>query len=322
MPLPHGPLASVGQPPSSAGAPAAALPGTGPGATNGRAAGARHAARALGTPERLREFFAPRSVALVGASDTSGWARFIVAASDAARFPGPLLPVHPRHQTVFGKPAVRSLRDLARPADLAFILVPTHAVEEVIEDAAAAGVRNAIVLASGYREVGPGGRVLEDRLVARAAGHGIVLLGPNCLGFLNTHAGAGPFALTVPLPLLPGPVGIALQSGALASVVLTFARSRAIGVSTLATMGNESMISTTDVLDYLVDDENTKVICLFLEEISDPEHFARAAARADRRASRSWRSRPGPARRASRPPWLTPGRWRGTTRWWTRCSGS
>ena len=139
------------------------------------------------------------------------------------------------------------------------------------------------MLAAGYREVGaagprPGGPAWSPQ----AAAHGIVLLGPNCLGFLNAHARAAPFALTVPLPLRAGPVGIALQSGALASVVLAFARSRAIGVSTLATLGNESMISTADVVEYLVDDEQTRVICLFLEEISDPDQFARAAEKADR----------------------------------------
>src|SRR6516165_11287682 len=104
--------------------------------------------RPLVTPERLREFFAPRSLAVVGASDTSGWARFILAGSAAAGFSGPLIPVHPRHQTVFGRPAVRSLRDLAEPVDLAFVMVPTHAVPGVIDDAAAAGVRHAVVLAS------------------------------------------------------------------------------------------------------------------------------------------------------------------------------
>jgi acetate---CoA ligase (ADP-forming) len=231
-------------------------------------------------PERLREFFAPRSLAVVGASDTSGWAQFILASSVAAGFSGPLIPVHPRHETVFGRPAVRSLRDLAEPVDLAFVMVPTDAVPEVIDDAAASGVRHAVVLASGYREAGPEGRAHQDRLVAHAAGRDILLLGPNCLGFLNTHAPAGPFALNVPLPLRPGPVGIAMQSGALASAVLAFARSRAIGVSTLVTMGNESMISTADVLGYLVDDEQTRVICLFLEEISEPDRFAGAAAAA------------------------------------------
>jgi acetate---CoA ligase (ADP-forming) len=234
------------------------------------------------TPERLREFVAPSSRAVGGASSTSGWAQFIAASSAATGFTGPLIPVHPRHETVFGRPAVRTLRDLAEPADLAFVMVPTQAVEDVIDDAAAAGVRNAVVLASGYREAGPEGHLRQDRLVARAAAHGIVLLGPNCLGFINTHAAAGPFALSVPLPLLPGPVGIALQSGALATAVLAFARSRAIGVSTLVTMGNESMITTADVLDYLVEDEQTRVICLFLEEISQPDRFARAAGKAAR----------------------------------------
>jgi acyl-CoA synthetase (NDP forming) len=232
------------------------------------------------TPERLREFFAPRSLAVVGASDTSGWAQFILASSAATGFEGPLIPVHPRHETVFGRAAVPSLRDLTEPVDLAFVMVPTHAVPDVIDDAAAAGIRHAVVLASGYRELGAEGYARQDRLVEQAAGHGILLLGPNCLGFLNAHASAGPFALSVPLPLRPGPVGIALQSGALATAVLAFARSRAIGVSTLVTLGNESMISTADVLGYLVQDEQTRVICLFLEEIGEPDRFAQAAERA------------------------------------------
>jgi acetate---CoA ligase (ADP-forming) len=229
----------------------------------------------------LREFFAPRSIAMVGASDTSGWARFIVASSATVGYAGPLITVHPGHATAFGKPTVPSLRDLPEPVDLAFILAPVQAVESVLDDAGAAGVHSAIVLASGYREVGGDGRALEDQMVARARANAVTVLGPNCLGFLNAHARSAPFALTVPRPLTAGPVGIALQSGALASVVLAFARSRAIGLSVLTTMGNESMISTLDVLDYLVEDENTRVICLFLEEIGDLGKFARAAGKAD-----------------------------------------
>jgi acetate---CoA ligase (ADP-forming) len=235
----------------------------------------------LVTPGRLAEFFAPRSIAVVGASPTSAWARFVIASAVATGFGGELTPVHPRHATVFGRPAVASLRELSKPADLAFIMAPTEAVEDVLDDAGAAGVRGAIVLASGYRETGEQGRALEDRLVARAAVHGITLLGPNCLGFLNTHAKAGPFALTVPLPLQAGPVGIAMQSGALASVMLSFARSRAIGVSTLASLGNEAMVTAPDVIDYLIEDDGTRVICLFLEQIGDPARFAAAAERAD-----------------------------------------
>ena len=247
----------------------------------GLPASARPPARELITPGRLREFLAPRSIAMVGASDTSGWARYIVASSATVGFPGPLIPVHPAHPTVFGQPAVPSLRDLPEPVDLAFILAPIQAVESVLDDAGAAGVRGAVVLASGYREVGRQGRALEERMVERAAANGITVLGPNCLGFINAYSRCAPFALVVPPLLTAGPIGIALQSGALASVVLGFARSRAIGVSTLTTLGNESMISTLDVIDYLVEDENTRVICLFLEEISDPEKFARVAEKAD-----------------------------------------
>ena len=240
------------------------------------------AAASLTSAERLAEFFAPRSIAVVGASDTSAWARFVLASAAATGFTGELIPVHPVHRTVFGRPAFASLRNLAEPPDLAFVMVPTDAVEGVLDDAGAAGVRGAIVLAAGYRETGPEGKAAEERLTARAASNGITLLGPNCLGFLNAHAKAGPFALTVPLPLLAGPVGVALQSGALASVMLSFARSRAIGVSTLASMGNEAMITATDMVDYLIEDELTKVICLFLEQIGDPAAFAAAAGRADR----------------------------------------
>src|SRR5258705_2641953 len=130
----------------------------------------------LVTPGRLAEFFAPRSIAVVGASPTSAWARFVFASATATGFAGELTPVHPRHSAVFGRLAVASLRDLAEPPDLAFIMVPADAVEGALDEAGAAGVRGAIVLASGYREIGDGGRTLEESLAARAAAHGITLL--------------------------------------------------------------------------------------------------------------------------------------------------
>jgi acetate---CoA ligase (ADP-forming) len=241
----------------------------------------RRASRELVTPDRLREFFAPRSIAMVGASDNSGWARFIVASCATAGFSGRLIPVHPTATTAFGLPVVASLRDVIEPVDLAFILAPIQAVEFVLDDMGAAGIKNAIVLASGYREVGEHGRALEDAMTARAIANGVTVLGPNCLGFLNAHTNSAPFALNVPPPLTAGPVGIALQSGALASVVLAFARAHGIGVSTLTSLGNECMMSTLDVLNYLVEDDATRVICLFLEEVSDAAGFARAAAKAD-----------------------------------------
>ena len=240
------------------------------------------ASRELVTPRRLREFFAPKSIVMVGASDNSGWGRFIVASCQTTGFGGPLMVVHPRASTAYGLPVVPSLRDLPEPADLAFILAPVQAVESVLADMGAAGVKNAVVLASGYREVGEDGRALEDALVSRAIANGITVLGPNCLGFLNARTRAAPYALTVPPPLIAGPVAVVLQSGALASVVLAFTRAHAIGVSVLTSVGNECMIKTVDVIDYLIEDDATKVICLFLEEIGDPAKFARVAEKASR----------------------------------------
>jgi acyl-CoA synthetase (NDP forming) len=240
------------------------------------------ASRRLVTPPRLRDFFVPKSIAMVGASDNSGWARLIIQSTAITGFTGPLMAVHPRATSAFGLPVVPSLRDLPEPADLAFLLAPGHAVESVLDDMGAAGIPNAVVLASGYREVGAEGLALEDSMVARAIANDVTVLGPNCLGFVNAHTRSAPYALTLPNPLTAGPVGVALQSGALASVVLTFAKAHGIGLSVLTSMGNECMMKTVDVLDYLVEDEATRVICLFLEEISDPARFAQVAEKADR----------------------------------------
>ena len=210
------------------------------GGQSGLHAANRRALRDLVNPARLREFFAPQSIAMVGASDNSGWAAFIVTGADLMGFTGPLIPVHPKAQTAFGKPVVPNLRALDGPVDMAFILAPIQAVESVLDDMGAAGIRNGVVLAAGYREVGEEGRALEDAMVAKALEHGIVLLGPNCLGFLNAQSKSPVFALGIPPPLTAGPVGIALQSGALATAVLSVARAQGIGVSTLTTMGNEA----------------------------------------------------------------------------------
>jgi acyl-CoA synthetase (NDP forming) len=261
---------------------ATAAAGTTPAGTAGQRAANYQESRRLVTPDRLRGFFAPRSISMVGASDNSGWARFIVVNCGLTGFAGPLTAVHPRAKSAFGLPVVPSLRDLdGEPPDLAFILAPLPAVESVLDDMGAAGVRNAVVLASGYREVGAEGTALEDSMIARAIANDVTVLGPNCLGYLNAHTGAAPYALTLPPPLTAGGVGIALQSGALAAVVLTFAKAHAIGLSVLTSVGNESMMKTVDVIDYFVEDPATRVICLFLEEIGDPVRFAQAAARAD-----------------------------------------
>ena len=232
------------------------------------------------TPARLREFFHASSIALVGASDTSGWARNVFESLRTAGFEGGFVPVHPRHPTAFGIETRPSLCDLDQAVDLAFVLVPTDAVESVIHDAAVTGVRNLVILAAGFGEQGESGRQLERKIVNRASEHDIVLLGPNGLGFINAPARVAPYGLNIAPPLIAGSIGVVLQSGALASAVLGFARGHAIGLSLLISMGNEAMITTADVIEYLIEDPATNVIALFLEEIRQPARFAALAQRA------------------------------------------
>jgi acyl-CoA synthetase (NDP forming) len=234
----------------------------------------------LASPARLRDFFHASSIALVGASDTSGWARNVYESLCTAGYEGTFVPVHPRHPTAFGLPTRPSLCDLEQPVELAFVLVPTDAVESVVRDAAAAGIRNLVILAAGFGEQGADGRQLERRLVDLATDHGITLLGPNGLGFINAPARVAPYGLNIAPPLIAGSVGVVLQSGALASAVLGFARGHAIGLSLLISMGNEAMITTADVIEYLVEDPATRVIALFLEEIRQPARFTALAERA------------------------------------------
>ena len=245
------------------------------------AAANRKAVRELVTVERLREFFTPQSIAMVGASENSGWATSLVGAAATMGFNGRIVPVHPRAETAFGRPVIRNLRDLDEPVDITFILTPIQAVETVLDDMAAAGIRNGIVVTAGYREKGPEGLAAEESLVAKAISHGIVLLGPNCLGFFNTHSCSPAYGVPIAPPLIAGPVGVALQSGALALITQTIAKAQGVGVGLVATMGNEPMIDVVDATEYMIDDPDTKVICLFLEEISDRAKFARVAEKAD-----------------------------------------
>ncbi|TDC91756.1 acetate--CoA ligase family protein [Actinomadura sp. 7K507] len=238
------------------------------------------ARRRLARPERLHGLFAPRSVALVGATESSGWSRMVVGSLRAGRLPGRVVPVNPRHASVFGLPAAPSLRALEEPVDLAFCQVATERVDSVMQEAAEAGVKHLVVLASGYGESGADGRRRERALLDRAIELDLTLLGPNTLGYINPHAQAAPFGLPVTEPLRPGGVGVVLQSGALASAVLDFSARHGIGLSLLSSMGNEAVVTATDVVARLLEDDNTRAIAMFLETVRDPEGFVALARRA------------------------------------------
>ncbi|HVB21495.1 MAG TPA: acetate--CoA ligase family protein [Ktedonobacteraceae bacterium] len=231
-------------------------------------------------PAQLRAFFHPRSIALVGATDNSRWSIYTYQNLKTFGYAGPIYCVNPRYEVVHGQAAVKRLSDIREPVDLAFIMVSTERVYEILEEVAAVGIPNVVILTSGFREMGEQGLALEHQILHYAQRHHITLLGPNGNGFVNVVSQTMPYGLPIQPPLVNGPVGIVLQSGALASAVISLAQARHIGLSLLVSMGNETMLSATDVMNYLIEDEQTRVIAVFLESIRQPATFAHIARKA------------------------------------------
>ncbi|GED31517.1 acetate--CoA ligase family protein [Brevibacillus centrosporus] len=232
------------------------------------------------SPERLREFFHPRNVALIGATDKSMWSVFTYKNLNIMNFSGEIYCVNPNRDVVHGQKAYHSLLDIEDSIDLAYVMVPSSHIMQVMKEAAEKKIRNLVLLTAGFSELGEAGQKLEQELLAFAKEHDQLILGPNGNGFVNVTSSLTPYGLPITPPLKAGPVGVVLQSGALASSIMTLAQVRNVGLSFLVAMGNETMISATDIIDYLIEDDSTKVIALFLESIRQPEEFARVAKKA------------------------------------------
>ncbi len=227
----------------------------------------------------LGALFEPKSIALIGATDKSPWSLNTLRNIQASGFADEhIYLVNPRTPEVHGLKTYPSIESLPEVVDLVFVMVPTGAVLETLQSAVAKGTRAAVVLTAGFGEVGEEGKRLEQELVDFAAESGLALLGPNGNGFINAAEGITPYGLPIGRPLIQGGVGVVLQSGALASSVLLLAQTRNVGISFLTAMGNEAVLSVTDVMQYLIDSPKTKVIALFLEAVRDTEEF-RAIAR-------------------------------------------
>jgi acetate---CoA ligase (ADP-forming) len=231
------------------------------------------------TGDRLTTLFRPRSVALVGASDKSPFSAITYANLVQFGLADRTYLVNRRGAVTHGRATVRSCAEIGEPVDVAFLMVPQAGTLDALSDAAAAGIRNAVVLSSGYAEAGTAGRAAQAELTAHAESLGQVLLGPNHLGFANFTDGI-PVCSVPNLPQAAGPVALLSQSGASSSAMLDFASMVNVGLSYLVTLGNEAMITVGHVLDFLVDDPATKAVAVFLETVRDPEVFRRAARRA------------------------------------------
>ena len=231
------------------------------------------------TADRLTSLFRPRSVALVGVSDKSTFSLLAYRNLVEFGFADRTYLVNRRGAVSHGQPTIRSCQEIGEPVDVAYLMVPQAGTLDALDDAAAAGIRNAVVLSAGDGEAGEKGRAAQAELVARAESLGIVLLGPNHLGFANLADGV-PVCSISGLPKAPGRVALLSQSGASSSAMLEFATMVNIGLSYMVTLGNEAMITAGHVLDFLVDDPGTRAVAIFMETVRDPEVFRRAAHRA------------------------------------------
>ncbi|MFO1376256.1 MAG: acetate--CoA ligase family protein [Steroidobacteraceae bacterium] len=230
--------------------------------------------------ELLQRLFYPGSIVLVGASERSPWSQLLHANLQRTGFAGPVYAVNKGGVSAHGYPGSVSCRAIGVPVDIAFVFVPAEAMMEAFEDVIAAGIRAAVILTSGFAETGAAGAELQQRLVARATEAGVVILGPNCLGYANLAIRAPLTPIPIHPPLLEGRIALVSQSGATNSEIADMAQDLNVGLSLYVATGNEAMVDIAACVDFLVDDPHTQVIMVFAEAVRDTATFRGAAERA------------------------------------------
>ena len=228
----------------------------------------------LATP--IDVFFKPRSVAVIGATERPGsFGRTLLANLMSGDFGGTLHPVNPHHEQVLGLRAFATVEAVPGHVDLAVIATPSPTVADVISQCVAKGVSGAIVLSSGFREVGPAGATLEREILERVRRGKMRVLGPNSLGVIRPVTGLN--ASLARVPARRGTVGFASQSAGLCTAILSWSLARNFGFSAFISMGSMIDIGWGDVIYHLGDDPNTRSIVLYVESVGDPRAFLSAA---------------------------------------------
>ena len=227
----------------------------------------------------LEPLLQPRSIAVIGASEKeNSVGRALFSNILNGGFTGHAYPVNTKATTILGVKAYPALKDIEEPVDLAIIAVPAVAVPTVLEDCGKKGIHQAVIISAGYRESGPEGKIRENILIQLADKHKISLIGPNCLGLINTHAGVrlnATFAKRIPKP---GNISFLSQSGALGVYALEFASANDIGMARFVSLGNKAVLNENHILENFGSDPDTKVILAYLEDLKAPGIFLERAA--------------------------------------------
>ncbi len=224
----------------------------------------------------LQSLLYPDTVAVIGASGTPGKVGHAVVENLVeGGFKGRVVPINPRLERLLGLPCHENLAAFGESVDLAVIAVPTAAVKAAVKDSIKAGARSIVVITAGFKEVGHAGAALEDEIVQLCHRAHVRMVGPNCLGVINSHHGLNAsFAAQMPSP---GGISIISQSGALCTAILDWAAARHLGLAKLLSVGNKADLNEIDFLEALGDDDDTKVIVAYLESITSGDEFVKVA---------------------------------------------
>jgi acyl-CoA synthetase (NDP forming)/RimJ/RimL family protein N-acetyltransferase len=233
--------------------------------------------------EAVRRLLSPRSVAVIGASREPGSIGYAVLENlQRAHFAGPVWPVNPQADHVASVRAVPSILDIADDVDLAVIAVPAAAVADVVEECGRKQVYGVVVLSAGFAEQGPEGAALEAEVLRVARSWGVRVVGPNCLGVLNTDPSVSLHATFAPMVPRRGSVSLLSESGMVGAAIIGQARDLGIGISSFVALGNRIDVSGNDLLQYWAGDPSTDVVCMYIESLGNPRHFSRLARRLTR----------------------------------------
>ena len=229
----------------------------------------------------LSPLMKPARIAVVGASQRMTRATRVVANLQRFGYAGKIYPINPRYSDVLGLPCYPDLASTPERADSVVVAIPAEQVPDVLTAAVASGVRAAVVLSSGFAEAGAEGQRRQAALERLAADHGLLICGPNCYGVFNIRLGASTFSADMAEPLRPGAVAVVSQSGGFSHAIAEYLmQQRCVGISTIVSCGNQAGLTVEDYAAYLVEDDDTQVIGVFVEGFKKPETFRRAAARA------------------------------------------
>jgi acetate---CoA ligase (ADP-forming) len=233
--------------------------------------------RRLMTDNSLNPFFAPQGVAVIGASQNPtklgyGLARNLIQCN----YQGVVHFINPKGGSLLGRPIYSLIADIPDPVDLAILLIPAPAVSQAIRESGERGIRAAIIASGGFRETDEQGAALEDECLRIASSYGMRLLGPNCIGLLDTHFPLDATFLPPPGPT-PGDVAFISHSGAICAAVIDWARGQGFGLSRLVSLGNQVDVNETDILAPVAADRFTRVLTLYLEGVSDGRRFVEEA---------------------------------------------